>query len=66
MHYNVRDEVFWRKDGTYFPVTFTSTPIKEGGKLVGTYSRTDFLNSNDPTVTAYLSVLRAGDPAVNA
>ena len=35
VHYNVRDEVFWRKNGTSFPVTYTSTPIKEDGKLVG-------------------------------
>jgi PAS domain S-box-containing protein len=35
VHYNVRDEVFWRKDGTNFPVTYTSTPIEEDGRLVG-------------------------------
>ncbi|UCE63723.1 MAG: PAS domain S-box protein [Nitrospirota bacterium] len=29
-------EVFWRKDGTSFPVEYTSTPLKgEDGKLVG-------------------------------
>ena len=28
-------EVFWRKDGTPFPVECTSTPIKEDGKLCG-------------------------------
>jgi PAS domain S-box-containing protein len=28
-------EVFWRKDGTRFPVEYTSTPIREGGKLAG-------------------------------
>ena len=44
----------------------TRIALLEGGKLVGTYSRADFLNSGDPTVTAYLSVLRAGDPAANA
>jgi PAS domain S-box-containing protein len=32
----VDDEVFWRKDGTSFPVEYTSTPIKdENGKLQG-------------------------------
>jgi PAS domain S-box-containing protein len=31
----VDDEVFWRKDGTSFPVRYTSTPILEDGKLVG-------------------------------
>ncbi len=29
------DEVFWRKDGTSFPVEYVSTPIWEDGELVG-------------------------------
>ncbi len=29
------DEVFWRKDGTSFPVRYTSTPIVEADKLIG-------------------------------
>ncbi|HEV8338326.1 MAG TPA: ATP-binding protein [bacterium] len=29
------DEVFWRKDGSSFPIAYTSTPIREGGKVVG-------------------------------
>lgn len=29
------DEVFWRKDGTSFPVEYTSTPIRENMKLLG-------------------------------
>ena len=30
------DELFWRKDGTSFPVEYTSTPIRnESGELVG-------------------------------
>ncbi len=33
--HHVRDEVFWRKDHSSFPVAYTSTPIKEDGKLVG-------------------------------
>ncbi len=28
-------EVFWKKDGTSFPVEYTSTPIQEGGKVTG-------------------------------
>jgi PAS domain S-box-containing protein len=32
---NVADEVFWRKDGTSFPVEYTSTPIIESGRVVG-------------------------------
>jgi PAS domain S-box-containing protein len=31
----VTDEVFWRKDGTSFPVEYISTPIREAGELVG-------------------------------
>ena len=27
--YHVEDEVFWRKDGTSFPVEYTSTPIRD-------------------------------------
>jgi PAS domain S-box-containing protein len=34
--HHVTDEVFWRKDGTSFPVEYISTPIwDERGKLVG-------------------------------
>ncbi len=33
--HHVSDEVFWRKDHSSFPVAYTSTPIKEDGKLVG-------------------------------
>lgn len=31
----VKNEEFWKKDGTSFPVAYTSTPILEGGKLIG-------------------------------
>lgn len=33
--HHVEDEVFWRKDGSSFPVDYTSTPIRENNKLVG-------------------------------
>ena len=33
-HY-VRNEVFWRKNGTCFPVAYTSAPIRENGKIIG-------------------------------
>lgn len=34
--HHVTDEVFWRKDGTSFPVEYISTPIRdESGKLIG-------------------------------
>jgi PAS domain S-box-containing protein len=32
---HVSGEVFWRKDGTSFPVEYTSTPIYEDNQLVG-------------------------------
>jgi len=31
----MKNEVFWKKDGTSFPVAYTSTPILEEGKLIG-------------------------------
>ncbi|MDP9424739.1 MAG: PAS domain S-box protein, partial [Actinomycetota bacterium] len=33
--HRVSDEVFWRKDGTSFPVEYVSTPIFENGETVG-------------------------------
>lgn len=33
--HQVTDEVFWRKDGSSFPVEYVSTPIQEQGKIVG-------------------------------
>ncbi len=33
--HRVEDEVFWRKDGSSFPVEYTSTPIQAHGQLVG-------------------------------
>ncbi|MBI4384431.1 MAG: sigma 54-interacting transcriptional regulator [Nitrospinae bacterium] len=33
--YSISNEVFWRKDGTSFPVEYTSTPIIKNGKCLG-------------------------------
>jgi PAS domain S-box-containing protein len=33
--HRIADEVFWRGDGTSFPVEYTSTPIREGEEIVG-------------------------------
>ena len=33
--HHVTDEIFWRKDGSSFPVHYTSTPIIENGSIVG-------------------------------
>ena len=32
--HHVDDEVFWRKDGSSFPIEYTSTPIRKDGELV--------------------------------
>lgn len=32
---HVTDDVFWRQDGSFFPVEYMSTPIVESGKNVG-------------------------------
>jgi len=29
------DEIFWRQDGTSFPVEYVSTPIREKGRVIG-------------------------------
>ncbi len=33
--HHVNDEVFWKKDGTSFPIEYYSTPIREGDRLAG-------------------------------
>ena len=33
--HHVEDEVFWRRDGSSFPVEYTSTPIRDRGRLLG-------------------------------
>jgi PAS domain S-box-containing protein len=33
--HHVTNEIFWRKDGTSFPVEYISTPIRENGQLIG-------------------------------
>lgn len=33
--FSVSNEVFWRKDGTSFPVYYTSTPLLKNGKCIG-------------------------------
>ena len=31
----ISDEVFWRKDGSAFPVEYTSTPVFHNNKTIG-------------------------------
>lgn len=33
--HSTEDEVYWRSDGTSFPVEYSSTPIREDGEIVG-------------------------------
>ncbi len=33
--HHVTDEVLWRRDGTQFPVEYTSMPIRKAGRVVG-------------------------------
>src|SRR5438132_5290128 len=33
--HRVADDMFWRRDGTSFPVEYVSTPIREHGEVVG-------------------------------
>ena len=33
--YHIADEMLWRKDGSSFPVEYTSMPIKKNGQVVG-------------------------------
>ncbi len=33
--HHIDNEIFWRKDGSWFPVEYTSTPIRDNGRLVG-------------------------------
>lgn len=33
--HHIEDEVFWRSDGSSFPVEYTSTPLREGDEIVG-------------------------------
>lgn len=35
INHNVRNEIFWRKDKTFFPVVYTSTPIIDDGIIIG-------------------------------
>lgn len=41
----------------------TRIAVIEAGTLVGTYTRTEFLSSTEPTIVAYRSILRAGSQA---
>ncbi len=35
VHQSGADEVFWRRDGTRFPVEYRGSPVWEGGRIIG-------------------------------
>jgi PAS domain S-box-containing protein len=35
VHHSEADEVFWRRDRTHFPVEYCSSPVREGGRIIG-------------------------------
>jgi PAS domain S-box-containing protein len=35
IRHRITEDIFWRRDGTWFPVEYISTPIWEDGELVG-------------------------------
>lgn len=59
----VNDEVFWRKDGTSFPVEYTTTPILEEDNIVGSVITfrdiTDRKKSEDWLRDAYSEITRS-------
>jgi PAS domain S-box-containing protein len=52
----VAGEVFWRRDGTSFPVEYVATPIREGGDLAGAV-----VVFRDVTERAALALLRQSE-----
>ena len=53
---HVVDEVFWRKDGSHFPVEYLSTPISKDNKRVGavvTFTDTSHRNRDENAADAF-------------
>jgi len=57
--HQVDNEVFWRKDGTSFPVRYTSTPIVEQDKVVGAVVTFDDITERKRTELEYKTMLSA-------
>ncbi|MDE2216812.1 MAG: PAS domain S-box protein [Planctomycetota bacterium] len=53
----VDNEVFWRKDGTSFPVRYTSTPIVEEDKVIGAVVMFDDITERKRTELEYKTIL---------
>ncbi len=60
--HTVDDEVFWRKDGTSFPVEYVSTPIRDHGTLCGAvvvFRNLTEIKRNEETLRRALSEVEA-------
>lgn len=55
----VEDEVFWRKDGTSFPVSYVSTPIRDGEVVVGAVVIFSDVTARRQAETYHRAALRA-------
>ena len=51
-------EVFWRKDGTSFPVEYASTPIYEQGRLLGAVVTFEDINERNRAEEAFAPARR--------
>jgi len=60
--HHIDNDVFWRKDGTSFPISFTSTPIKKDDKVTGAVvvfkDITERKQSEDKIQKAYAEIQR--------
>ncbi len=62
----VEDEVFWRKDGSCFPVRYTSTPIREYGQVVGAVVVFEDITEKKRTETAFAQLQRRNELILSA
>lgn len=57
-HRQVKGEVFWRKDGTSFPVEYTSTPVYKDDQLIGAVAVFRDISKQKKTEVALLDALK--------
>ena len=62
--HSVTDEVFWRQDGTSFPVEYESTPVKAQGQILGVV--VTFKDISDRQLVEERRVRRARQAALRA
>ncbi len=62
----IDDEVFWRKDGSCFPVRYTSTPIRENTKVVGAVVVFQDITEQKRAETAFAQLQRRNELILSA